>query len=64
MKPKTLTYAQIELLQYTLKKYMLDSNDQRDDLKSLQNKLIAMRAQSECTKYYYKLTPIEIIRTL
>jgi hypothetical protein len=59
-----LTYAQIELLQYTLKKYMLDNNDQRDDLKSLQNKLIVMRSQLERTKYYKDLTPQEVINTI
>ena len=44
---KQLTYAEIELLQYTLNKYMLDNNDQRDYLKSLQTKLIVMRSQLE-----------------
>jgi hypothetical protein len=61
---KQLTYAQIELLQYTLKKYMLDNNDQRDYLKSLQNKLIVMRSQLERTKYYKDLTLQEVINTI
>jgi len=61
---KTLTYAEIELLQHTLKMYMLDNNDQRDYLKSLKNKLIAMRAQLERTKYYKDLTPEDILNTL
>ena len=61
---KTLTYAEIELLQYTLKMYMLNNNDQRDYLKSLDSKLITMRSQLECTKYYKDLTPQEIVNTL
>jgi competence protein ComGC len=61
---KQLTYAQIELLQYTLKKYMLDNNDQRDDLKSLQTKLIVMRSQLERTKYYKDLTLEEVMNTI
>jgi hypothetical protein len=61
---KQLTYAEIELLQYTLNKYMLDDNDQRDYLKSLQTKLIVMRSQLERTKYYKDLTPQEIIDSI
>jgi hypothetical protein len=61
---KTLTYAEIELLQYTLNKYMLDGNDQRDYLKSLQTKLIVIRSQLERTKYYKDLTPQEIVNSL
>ena len=61
---KQLTYAEIELLQHTLKMYMLDNNDQRDYLKSLYNKLIVMRSQLERTKYYKDLTPQEIVNTL
>lgn len=61
---KTLTYAELELLQYTLKMYMNNNDDNRDYLKSLSNKLIVMRSQLECTKYYKDLTPQEIIDSL
>lgn len=60
---KQLTYAEIELLQYTLNKYMLDDN-QRDYLKSLQTKLIVMRSQLECNKYYKDLTPQQIVDSI
>lgn len=47
---KTLTYAEIELLQYTLLCHMRDSGDESSPLKSLYNKLIAMRSQLESPK--------------
>jgi hypothetical protein len=59
-----LTYAELELLQYTLKMYMRDNNDQRDYLKSLQNKLVVMRSQLERTKYYKDLTPQDVVNTI
>jgi hypothetical protein len=61
---KQLTYSEIELLQHTLKMYMNSNNDQRDYLKSLQNKLIVMRSQLERTKYYKDLTPQEVMNTI
>ena len=57
---KTLTYKEIELLQYALRVYMFESNNSSDEYKSLQNKLIAMRAQLESPKYYKELSNKEI----
>jgi hypothetical protein len=61
---KTLTYAEIELLQYTLLCHMRDSGNESSNLKSLYNKLIAMRSQLEYPKYYKDLTPQEINNSL
>jgi predicted RNase H-like nuclease len=61
---KQLTYAEIELLQYTLKMYMKDNTSHKDYLDSLYNKLIAMRAQLESSKYYKDLTPEEVMNTI
>ena len=61
---KTLTYAEIELLQYTLKVYSFETGDDSLEIISLKNKLIAMRAQLEYPKYYKDLTPQEIIDSL
>ena len=61
---KQLTYAEIELLQYTLLIHMSDSNNQSSNLKSLYNKLIAMRAQLEYPKYYKDISEEEINNSL
>jgi hypothetical protein len=60
---KILTYAEIEVLQYALRIYM-EKHSNGDLLYPLHNKLIAMRSQLECTKYYKDLTPQEIVNTL
>jgi len=44
---KQLTYAEIELLQYTLLCYMRDIGNESSNLKSLYNKLVAIRAELE-----------------
>ena len=61
---KQLTYAELELLQYTLKMYMNNNDDNRDYLKSLSNKLIAMRSQLESPKYYKDLTPQQVVDSI
>ena len=63
---KTLTYAEIELLQYTLKVYSFETGDTSLEIDSLRNKLIAMRAQLEySSKHYYDISSNEdIISTL
>lgn len=61
---KTLTYAEIELLQYTLLSHMRDSGNESSSLKSLYNKLIAMRAQLESLKYYKDISEEDIINSL
>jgi len=48
-----LTYAEIELLQYTLLCHMRDSGNESSNLKSLYNKLVVMRSELE------SLSPIE-----
>lgn len=61
---KQLTYAEIELLQYTLLCHMRDSGNESSSLKSLYNKLVAMRAQLESPKYYKELSNEEINNSL
>ena len=61
---KQLTYAEIELLQYTLKVYSFETGDDSLDITSLKNKLIAMRSQLESPKYYKELSHEEINNTL
>lgn len=61
---KQLTYAEIELLQYTLKVYSFETGDDSLDITSLKNKLIAMRSQLEYPKYYKELSHEEINNTL
>jgi hypothetical protein len=48
---KQLTYSEIELLQYTLLCHMRDSGNESSSLKSLYNKLVAIRAQLESFKH-------------
>jgi hypothetical protein len=61
---KTLTYKEIELLQYTLLCHIRDSGNESSSLKSLYNKLVTMRAQLESPKYYKELSTKEINNTL
>lgn len=61
---KQLTYAEIELLQYTLKVYSFETGDDSLEITSLHNKLIAMRSQLESPKYYKELSHEEINNTL
>jgi len=61
---KQLTYAEIELLQYTLFCHMRDSGNESSSLKSLYNKLIAMRAELEYPHSDIKLSPEEINNSL
>ena len=61
---KQLTYAEIELLQYTLKVYSFETGDDSLEITSLHNKLIAMRSQLESPKYYKDLTPQQIIDSI
>lgn len=61
---KQLTYAEIELLQYTLLIHMRDSGNQSSNLKSLYNKLTVMRAQLESTKYYKDILEEDIVNSL
>ena len=61
---KTLTYAEIELLQYTLLCHMRDSGNESSNLKSLYNKLIVMRSQLESPKYYKDISEEDILNTL
>lgn len=61
---KTLTYPEIELLQYTLLSHMRDSGNESHSLKSLYNKLVAMRAQLESPTYYKDLSEEDIINSL
>ena len=61
---KQLTYAEIELLQYTLKVYSFETGDDSLEITSLKNKLIAMRSQLESPKYYKELSHEEINNTL
>ena len=53
---KQLTYAEIELLQYTLKVYSFETGDTSLEIDSLHNKLIAMRAQLERSHNSVELT--------
>jgi len=43
---------------------MRDSGNESSDLKSLYNKLIAMRAQLESPKYYKDISEEDILNTL
>ena len=61
---KQLTYAEIELLQYTLKVYSFETGDDSLEITSLHNKLIAMRSQLESPKYYKELSNEEINNSL
>lgn len=61
---KQLTYAEIELLQYTLKVYSFETGDDSLEITSLHNKLIAMRSQLESPKYYKDLTLEEVMNTI
>ncbi len=61
---KQLTYAEIELLQYTLKVYSFETGDDSLEIISLKNKLIAMRSQLESPKYYKELSEEEINNSL
>lgn len=61
---KQLTYAEIELLQYTLKVYSFETGDTSLEIDSLHNKLIAMRAQLERSHNSVELTEEQIINTL
>jgi hypothetical protein len=61
---KTLTYAEIELLQYTLLCHMRDSGNESSDLKSLYNKLIAIGAELEYPHSDIDLSPEEINNSL
>jgi hypothetical protein len=61
---KQLTYAEIELLQYTLLIHMRDSGNQSSNLKSLYNKLTVMRAQLESTKYYKDILEEDIVNSI
>ena len=61
---KQLTYTEIELLQYTLLIHMSESGNQSSNLKSLYNKLIAMRSQLESPKYYKDITPQQVVDSI
>jgi len=61
---KTLTHTEIELLQYALLCHMRDSGNESSSLKSLYNKLVAMRSQLESPKYYKELSNEEINNSL
>lgn len=61
---KTLTYKEIELLQYTLKVYSFETGDDSLEITSLKNKLIAMRAQLESPKYYKDISEEDIVNSL
>lgn len=61
---KTLTYAEIELLQYTLLCHIRDSGNESSDLKSLYNKLVAMRAELEYPKYHKDISEEDMINSL
>ena len=61
---KTLTYAEIELLQYTLLCYMRDSGNESSNLKSLYNKLVTMRAELEYPHNKIYLTCEDIMNTI
>jgi hypothetical protein len=61
---KTLTYAEIELLQYTLLCHMKDSGNESSSLKSLHNKLVTMRAELEYPHSDIDLSPEEICNSL
>jgi len=60
---KTLTYAEIEVLQYALRMYMNESSNS-DLLIPLRNKLIAMRAQLESPHNSIDLSPKEVMNTI
>jgi hypothetical protein len=60
---KTLTYAEIEVLQYALRIYM-EKHSNGDLLYPLHNKLIAMKAQLESPTYYKDLSEEEINNSL
>jgi len=47
---KELKYSEIELLQYIIKVYMFETNDNSIEVISLKNKLIAMRSELEKQK--------------
>ena len=61
---KQLTYSEIELLQYTLLAHIRDSGNESSDLKSLFNKLIAMRAELEYPHSNIELSLEEINNSL
>lgn len=61
---KQLTYAEIELLQYTLLCHMRDSGNESSDLKSLYNKLVVIRAQLESPKYYKDISEEDIVNSI
>jgi hypothetical protein len=61
---KQLTYAEIELLQYALRVYIFETDNDSLEITSLKNKLIAMRAQLESSKYYKHLSEEEINNSL
>jgi len=61
---KQLTYAEIELLQYTLSCHIRDSGNESSTLKSLYNKLVAIRAQLESSKYYKDISEEDIVNSL
>jgi len=42
---KQLTIEELEVLRYTVSVYMFETGDESEDIKSLHNKLIAMRAE-------------------
>jgi len=61
---KQLTYAEIEILQYILNTHISSLDVKYDDLLSLKNKLIAMRAQLEYPRSNIKLSLEEINNSL
>ena len=61
---KQLTYAEIELLQYALRVYIFETDNDSLEITSLKNKLIAMRAQLESSKYYKDISEEEINNSL
>jgi hypothetical protein len=61
---KQLTYAEIETLQYILNTHISSLDVKYDDLLSLKNKLIAMRAQLEYPKYYKDISEEDIVNSL
>ena len=61
---KQLTYAELELLQYTLLCHMRDSGNESSNLKSLYNKLVAMRAELEYPHIDLHVSPEDVMNTI